>query len=97
MRKIVTILFALVFPFLANGATKKKNTKEITMTTTQAMQLAGDLVERGDLDTAQTILTKTPPMNNGALEIERWFLLGQISQKRGDYDTAIEIYRKIFI
>ena len=68
---------------------------EITMTTTQAMQLAGALVDKGDLQRAEQILTKTPQMNNVALEIERWFLLGQIAQKQGDYGAAIQIYQKI--
>ena len=70
-------------------------TKEISMTTTQAMQLAGSLVDKGDLKHAEQILTLTPQMDNLALEIERWFLLGQIAQKQGDYDSAIKIYQKI--
>lgn len=69
--------------------------KEITMTTEEAIKLAGNLVERGDLEHANQILTKMPKMNNLALEIERWFLLAQIAQKQGDYETAIKIYRKI--
>ena len=99
MRKIFLYLLLICTPLFVVAAPKKDaasgQTKEITMTTTQAMKLAGDLVERGDYNTAQAILTKTPPMNNGALEIERWFLLGQIAQKQGDYETAIKIYRKI--
>ncbi len=69
--------------------------KEITMTTEEAIKLAGNLVEHGDFEHAQQILTKMPKMNNLAFEIERWFLLAQIAQKQGDYDTAIKIYRKI--
>mgnify|MGYP003533689318 FL=1 len=54
---------------------KQSATKEITMTTQDAMKLAGDLVERGDLENANKILTKMPQTHNLALEIERWFLL----------------------
>lgn len=50
--------------------------KEITMTTEEAIKLAGNLVERGDFEHAHQILTKMPKMNNLAFEIERWFLLG---------------------
>lgn len=74
---------------------KKGENTEITMTATQAMQLAGTLVEAGDFEHAEQILTMTPKMGNVALEIERWFLLGQIAQRQGDYDAAIKIYQKI--
>ncbi len=69
--------------------------KTITMTTVQAMHLAADLIERGDLDHASQILTQTPPMSNPALEIERWFLMGQIAQRSGDIDRAVQIYHQI--
>ncbi len=72
-----------------------KKTTEITMSTTQAMQLAGAMIDRGDIENATKILTQTPPMNNVALEIERWFLLAQIAQKQGDFESAIKIYQKI--
>ena len=71
----------------------KRQNPKITMTTTQAMQLAGTMVDNGDYDHALQILTQTPKMNNVALEIERWFLVAQIAQKRGDYESAIKIYR----
>ena len=74
---------------------KNKSETEITMTTTQAMQLAGALVDKGDFEHATQILTMTPKMSNVALEIERWFLLAQIAQKQGDFETAIKIYQKI--
>lgn len=57
--------------------------------------MAGTMVERGDFDNAETILTGLPKLHNTPLEIERWFLLGQISSRRGDIDMAIKIYRKI--
>lgn len=76
-------------------AAVRAESREITMTTTQAIQLAGRLVDNGNLDQAQQILTNMPAMNNLPLEIERWFLLAQIAQRQGDIDTAIKIYRKI--
>lgn len=72
-----------------------KRTHEVSMSLLDAVKVAGSLVEQGDFTNAEAILTKLPPMNNDALEIERWFLLGQISARRGDYDTAIKIFRKI--
>ena len=97
--QIKSLVFALIFlPVVSWAETvtpEKKQNTEITMTTTQAMQLAGTLVDNGDFEHALQILTKTPKMNNVALEIERWFLLAQIAQKQGDYDSAIKIYQKI--
>ena len=96
---IKSLVFALMFlPMVSWAETsvpEKKSETEITMTTTQAMQLAGALVDKGDFEHALQILTKTPKMSNVALEIERWFLLAQIAQKQGDYDSAIKIYQKI--
>ena len=96
---IKSLVFVLMFlPMVSWAETsvpEKKSETEITMTTTQAMQLAGALVDKGDFEHALQILTKTPKMNNVALEIERWFLLAQIAQKQGDYDSAIKIYQKI--
>ena len=92
---IKSLVFVLMFlPMVSWAETsvpEKKSETEITMTTTQAMQLAGALVDKGDFEHALQILTKTPKMNNVALEIERWFLLAQIAQKQGDYDSAIKI------
>ena len=59
------------------------------------MQLAGSFVDAGKYDKAKQILTTVPQTGNPALEIERWFLLAQIAQKRGDFETAIKIYQKI--
>lgn len=67
---------------------------EFTMSTVDAMKLAGEMVDRGDDEHATQILTQIPQMS-GALEIERWFLLAQIAQKDGDIDTAVKIYHKI--
>ena len=65
------------------------------MSALDAVKMAGTMVERGDFDNAETILTKLPKLSRVELEIERWFLLGQIAARRGDYDTAIKIFRKI--
>ena len=92
LRKVFCVLYLLLCPFAVWG---EGGQTEFTMTTVQAMQLAGALVDRGELERAEQILTKTPQMNNPALEIERWFLLGQIAQKQGAYDSAIKIYQKI--
>lgn len=65
------------------------------MSALDGVKMAGSMVERGDFDNAESILTKLPKMSRVELEIERWFLLGQISARRGDYYTAIKIFRKI--
>ena len=92
---IICLALMILFPMASMGQEGSGTTHEITMTTVQAMQLAGDLVDRGDFDNAMQILTRTPPMGNVSLEIERWFLLAQIASRTGDIDSAIEIYRKI--
>lgn len=98
--KCYLLLLPLIFlpTFVsAESPVHKSNNKntEITMSALDAVKMAGNLIEKGDFNKAESILTKLPPMKSGALEIERWFLLGQISMHRGDYDTAIKIYRKI--
>lgn len=94
-RFVLFLLFVFLPTFVSAESSVPEKKTEITMTTTQAMQLAGALVDRGDFEHATQILTMTPKMNNIALEIERWFLLAQIAQKQGDYDSAIKIYQKI--
>lgn len=80
------------------NAVVKKNkdgTTDITMSALDAVKLAGDLVYSGNYDVATDILTKMPRTNNLPVEIERWYLLAQIEQKKGNIDEAIKIYRKI--
>ena len=81
----------------AESTVVKKDNKstQITMSALDGVKMAGSMVERGDFDNAESILTKLPKMSRVELEIERWFLLGQISARRGDYYTAIKIFRKI--
>ena len=86
------MFFFSILPIISWAETE---IKEISMTPSQVMQLAGALVDKGDFEHATQLLTKTPQTGVLPLEIERWFLLGQIAQKQGDYDQAIEIYRKL--
>ena len=93
---ILSLIFLPTFVSAESTVVKKDNkTTEITMSALDAIKAAGNMVERGDFENAETILTKLPKLKNTSLEIERWFLLGQISARRGDYDTAIKIFRKI--
>ena len=96
MKRIVfaILLSVLVVPMARADNDDKKST-EITMTTTQAMQLAGQLVNNGDYEHAYQMLTMMPDTGNGELETERCFLLAQIASRRGDIDGAIRIYQKI--
>ena len=74
---------------------KEGKATSVTMSTLDAVKLAGRLVDMGDYDQATHILTQMPKTNNLPVEIERWYLIAQMSQRQGDYDTAIKIYRKI--
>lgn len=77
---------------------KQKISKEdntITMSALDAVKLAGQLMDIGDDEHAAQMLTKMPQTNNLSVEIERWFLLAQMAQQNGNYDRAIQIYRKI--
>ncbi len=69
--------------------------KTFVMSVLDAVQVAGDLVDMGDYEHAQQILIKLPITNNLPVEIERWYLLAQIEQRKGNIDEAIKIYRKI--
>lgn len=87
---------ALILPVVARAesVSADKNTHQVTMTVVDALHVAADMVDRGDFNNAQTILTGLPKLG-GELEIERWFLLAQIASRTDDIDTAIKIYRKI--
>ncbi len=67
----------------------------ITVSALEAVKMAGDMVDVGNYDNALFILTNMPQTNNLPVEIERWYLLAQIEQKKGNVDEAIKIYRKI--
>lgn len=97
LKRLVLFLWVVFCPFVAFAEDKgaDKDTAEITMSALDAVKLAGALVEKGDFDNAETILTGIPKLNNPALEVERWFLLGQVYARRGDYKTAVVIFRKI--
>ena len=60
MKSSLLIFFILLMPMISWAETavpEKKQNTEITMTTTQAMQLAGALVDRGDYEHATQIMT----------------------------------------
>lgn len=68
---------------------------QVTMSAVDAVKIAGNMVYEGKYDNAMQILTKMPQTNNLPVEIERWYLIAQIEQRRGNIDEAIKIYRKI--
>lgn len=74
---------------------KSPENKTVTMSALDAVRLAGNYVYSGDYERAADILTLMPQTNNLPIEIERWYLLAQIEQKKGNIDEAIRIYRKI--
>ena len=74
---------------------KKSHNKTVTVSALDAVKFAGNLVDAKDYDQALLILTKMPQTNSLPVEIERWYLLAQIEQNKGNIDEAIKIYRKI--
>jgi len=68
---------------------------EISMTALDAVKLAGNLIDAGDYEHATQILTMMPDTDSEPVEIERWYLIAQIAQRTGDYDTAIKIYKQL--
>ncbi len=93
LRKLCLFLSLLV-PTLAL-AEKSAPVKNVVMSATDLVKMAGDLVYAGEYTKAQDILFKMPQTNSLPIEIERWYLLAQIEQKKGNVDEAIKIYRKI--
>lgn len=74
---------------------KSSQDKTVTMSALDTVKLAGALVEFGDYKRASQILITMPQTNNLPIEIERWYLLAQMEQRKGNVDEAIKIYRKI--
>ena len=62
-----------------------------------ALLIAKNMVARGMFDDALVILNKIQfdIETERDLELERWFLLGQIAMAKSDYDGAIALFRKI--
>ena len=93
LKKLLVFCFVCIMSYAAlaeSGAVKN-----IAMSATDVVKLAGDLVYTGRYDQAQDILIKMPQTNNLPVEIERWYLLAQIEQRKGNIDEAIKIYRRI--
>ena len=92
MKRVISILFILIWPI---AIWAKSRTTQITLSEVEAVQVAGDLVAAGKYDSALQILTQIPQTNQTPIEIERWYLIAQIEQRKGNIDEAIRIYRKI--
>ena len=60
-----------------------------------AFVLARKQIANNELEQAENTLRDLSSSTSTEEEIEKWFLLGQISAYRGNYDTAIMIFRKI--
>lgn len=103
MLKKIIVLVLLIQPMFSWAESKdavdpqgdEKSVMEITVSPVDAVKIAGDLVYQGKYEGALQILTKMPETKNLSVEIERWYLLAQIEQRRGNVDEAIKIYRKI--
>ena len=99
MLKYLIIFVILIQPTFtwaeSNTEKKSENSNEITLSAVDAVKIAGNMVYSGDYERALQILTMMPQTNNLPVEIERWYLLAQIEQRRGNFDEAIKIYKKI--
>lgn len=94
LRKVLIFCVAMFIPYVALGE-KSAPVKNVVMSATDVVKMAGDLVYAGQYARAQDILFQMPQTNSIPIEIERWYLLAQIEQKKGNFDEAIKIYRKI--
>ena len=94
LKRLYLFCLLLVMPVGALAETSG-TVKDVVMSSTDLVKMAGDLVYTGQYDAAQDLLIKMPQTNSLSLEIERWYLLAQIEQKKGNVDEAIRIYRKI--
>lgn len=92
VKRNIFILLILVWPI---AIWAKSNTTQVTLSELEAVQVAGDLVTAGKYDSALQILTQMPQTGQTPIEIERWYLIAQIEQRKGNIDEAIRIYRKI--
>lgn len=105
MVKKLIVLLMLIQPMFAwaeshndgaiDDSDEQKSIMEITMSPVDAVKIAGNLVYEGKYNSALQILTKMPQTGQNAVEIERWYLIAQIEQRRGNIDEAIKIYRKL--
>ena len=99
LKKFIFICILMCQTFVATAETKSnkvsEKTHEITMSALDAVKLAGNLMDRGDFEHATQILTQMPRTNSLPVEIERWYLLAQMEQRKGNFDEAIKIYKKI--
>lgn len=105
MLKKFIVLLILIQPMFAWAESQNKDSvenqdketsaTEVVMSPIDAVQVAGNLVNEGKYDKALQILTKMPQTGILPVEIERWYLIAQIEQRRGNTDEAIKIYRKM--
>ena len=92
VKRNIFILFILIWPI---AIWAKSNTTQVTLSELEAVHVAGDLVTAGKYDSALQILTQMPQTGQTPIEVERWYLIAQIEQRKGNIDEAIRIYRKI--
>ena len=92
MKRVILILLTLTWPI---AIWAKSHTAQLTLSELEAVQVAGNLVAVGKYDSALKILTQLPQTGQAPIEIERWYLIAQIEQRKGNIDEAIKIYRKL--
>lgn len=92
MKFLISVLLIVIWPI---SIWAKSNITQITLSELEAVQVAGDLVSSGKYDSALQILTHIPQTGKTPIEIERWYLIAQIEQRKGNINEAIKIYRKI--
>lgn len=92
MKRILVILLTVIWPI---AIWANSHTTQVTLSELEAIQVAGNLVTAGKYSNALKILTQLPQTGQTSIEIERWYLIAQIEQRKGNIDEAIKIYRKL--
>ena len=97
MKRLLFAFIIIVLPGLCQAESHKvkDNSKEITMSAVDALKITGALIDKGEIEQAESILDNLPEFESVALNIEQNFLRGRVAATNKDYEKAIKIYRKI--
>ena len=68
--------------------------QDIVSSYQSAFILANKQMANNELDQAEATLRNLKGTTSSQEEIEKWFLLGRIYAAKGEFDTAIQIYKK---
>ncbi len=90
MKRVLVCLYLFVY-LLCVSAWAEQNDKSYQ----NGFAVANKQMANNELDQAENTLRNLKGTEKPQEETEKWFLLGQVYMAKGDFDTAIKIYRKI--